>query len=95
MAIYILSAACVFLFINLVIAGCLLQRAGKIINEYEDFYEDTIDSFETHLRYLHELTQNNVVLSADDDVQKVVKAIQAYYDMLIAFVNEGRTDQSP
>jgi len=86
-ALYVSIGINVLLF--LIVCGCFyyLNRAGRSISEYEQFYEQTITELEDHLHYVKDLMQNNVILSNDESVQQVFRAIEAFYTMLIGYYN--------
>ncbi len=80
------------LFLSLAIYFvCMLNRAGHQINQYEAFYQQTIEALEKHLTYMQNLLNANVALSGDDGVVQVFKTIKTFYEMLIQYANAAKT----
>jgi hypothetical protein len=67
----------------------LLNRAGQVINNYEIFYQETLVDLEKHMNYVQQLMKNNVILSDDDDVQKILNSIKAFYRLMLGYLNAG------
>jgi len=72
----------------------LLNRAGGQINQYEVFYQETIDALEKHLSYMQNLMNVNIALSGDDSVRQVFKTIRSFYEMLVGYANAGKDSSS-
>lgn len=90
MAFYILLGLNILLAALLVGAAFLLSRAGKIINDYEDFYNKTLTELEQHILYVRNLIQGNVILSNDDSVKKIYQSMKDYYYMLCEYFHAGK-----
>lgn len=88
-----------FIF-NIVLLGVigygvyLLNRAGDQINQYETFYQETIDALEKHLAYMSNLLNVNIGVSGDDGVREVYKTIRTFYEMLVGYYNAGKINGS-
>lgn len=89
MLLYISIALNVVFFAIVIGAVVLLQRAGKAINSYESFYQQTLSDLEKHLSYMQQLMKSNVMLAEDEDVKKVFKSIKSYYQLMLGYVNAG------
>jgi len=97
-ALYVSVAFNVLFLVLLGGAVYLLNRAGRAINNYELFYQQTLADLEKHLNYVQQLMSTNVILSDDDDVQKIFKSIKAFYKLMLGYFNAGngstRDDQN-
>jgi hypothetical protein len=89
MLFYVSLGVNVALLIAVVAMLVLLNRAGRIINGYESFFQETLTDLEKDMRFLHGLMTNSVILAADENVQRVYKAMKHFYRMLLDYHNAG------
>lgn len=89
MYLYISLGLNVLFFCLLLGAVFLLNRAGRQINTYEQFYQQTLDDLEKHLKYVQGLMRNSAILSDDDDVKKIFSSIKSFYQLMLGYFNAG------
>lgn len=89
----VLGSLCVLLSAALGYSVHRLSKAGALLNEYESFYNASLDDVESHIKYLDKLMRENVILQGDDSVKRVFRSMRAFYEMLAGYQNAGRKQQ--
>ena len=81
-----LSILCFLLFLLCIFLFSLVLIGARIVKEYEDFFQDTIEDISGTINMLDNLMQRHV-MSDDTDVQNLYRVMQITHDILVGYIN--------
>lgn len=96
MDVLLIVSGVVNVFLLVLFCGALfyLNRAGKALNDYEEFYEQSVSEIERQMVYVQNIMRTNEILVHDEDARRMYKATQAIYESLIAYRIAGKASKS-
>jgi hypothetical protein len=60
-------------------------RSSRALQQYEEFYNSTLDDIDSATKMLDELVNRRHIISDDPDVQNVYKVIVIIHDILLGY----------
>ncbi len=94
MSVYVLSGVIGLLVLTLAFCVFCLARAGRLLNEYEQFYQSNLEDVELQLNMFHRLLKENDYIANDEQVKEAFRAMREFYKTLLGFYNARKVEKA-